>query len=114
MSVLSLFQFKQLSEFGNMARAILPVMTDPKISRDEKRKTLRQLTENLSEKTLKNGVVAGQIMEIINMKEDECRKFLNTNVQVNAILSWLPRMECHWGKLAERVKKNRAKYGLKI
>lgn len=59
MGKLSLFKFKELSEFGNMARAILPVMTDPKISRDRKRQTLRDLTENLSEKAFGNDVVAG-------------------------------------------------------
>ena len=48
------------------------------------------------------------------MKEDECKKFANTEVQVNSILSWLPRMVYHKDKLTKEVGKHRKQYGLGV
>jgi hypothetical protein len=97
-----------------MTRAILPIMTDAEVSRDTKRKTLNTLVIELSDRTFANGMVAKQIMEIINMKEEVCKEYDDTNAQVVGILSWLPRMSVHRDKLAEEVKKHRKSYGLKL
>jgi hypothetical protein len=93
---------------------ILPVMTDAKISRTAKRKTLSDAVEQMPEKVFANNLIANQVMTIINMKEDVCKEYPNAEAQVNGILSWIPKMELHRKMLEKQVIKNRKKYGLKI
>ncbi len=103
-----------LQEMGLLAKGIVNIMTDPSTSREDKRKTLNSLVNELSEKSFQNGLVADQIMIIINMKQEECEKFEDTNAQVAEILSWLPRMEFHKKRLNDKVSKSRKSYGLKL
>lgn len=103
-----------VSELGVFLKPIQPTMTDPKVSREEKRTTLNIMVETLSDKTFKNGVVATQIMQIINMKEDVSKEYPDTESQVKGILSWLPRMEYHKDKLTKEVARHRKLYGLKV
>ena len=106
--------FPALSEWGNIAKAILPIMTDATASVEEKRKALNMAINELSEKSFNNQIVVNQIMTIINMKEQTCRMYSNTEAQVKGILSWLPRMEKHKDILTKEVKKHRKQYGLNI
>lgn len=103
-----------LTEFGNMARAIQPAMVDPTISREDKRALLNEGVNGLSEKTFKNKIVAEQILVIVNMKEEICRDYPNTEAQVNGVLSWLPRMSQHREMLTDKVKKARQTFGLAV
>ena len=103
-----------LQEFGVVARVILPVMKDATISRSAKRKTLSDAVDSLSEKTFSNSIVVSQIMTIINMKEDVCKEYKDTEAQVNGILSWIPRMKQHRDVLKKEVAKHRKQYGLKL
>ena len=105
--------YPALQEFGMMARAILPIMTDANVSRDEKRQTLNNLVNELSDKTFTNSMVVKQIMQIINMKEDVCKEFTDAQSQVEGILLWLPRMSQHRDKLEKEVRNHRKQYGLK-
>ena len=105
---------EEAQEFGLMSQTILPIMKDPDASRELKRSTLDMMTKELSEKTFQKDFVADMIMEIINMKEEVCKEYEDTESQVNGILSWLPRMEYHRGKLTKAVSKNRKHYGLKV
>ena len=109
-----IFAFPSLSEFGLLSRAILPVMKDPDISRDKKRKMLASLLDKLSDRTFNNGIVLNQVITIINMKKDVCEEYVDTEAQVNGILEWLPRMKAHRDKLVKEVTRHRKKYGLKI
>jgi hypothetical protein len=109
MSLLSALQ--ELAKYSNV---IKPVMTDPEIPRTVKRKTLNDMVEMLTPNTFKQGIVADQIMLIINMKEEECKLFSNTEMQVNSILVWLPRMSLHRDKLYKKVANNRKNYGLEV
>ena len=106
--------FSSLQEFGRLAQAILPIMKDADVSRDEKRKILNDLVNELSDRTFGNPLVVKQIMIIINMKEEVCKEYANTDSQVNGILSWLPRMAKHREVLKEEVAKHRKQYGLQI
>ncbi len=106
--------YPALQEFGNMARAILPIMTDPNENRDSKRKALNNLANELSEKTFKNKIIAQQIMQIINMGEEVCEEYPDAESQVQGILSWIPRMELHRDILKKEVIKHRKSFGLKI
>ena len=101
--------FPAMSEFGYFARAIAPVMVSQSISVKDKRKTLNASINNLKEKSFSNRFVAIQIIIIINMKEEECKKFIDTEEQVDSILKWLPRMELHRDRLTNKVKSNRRK-----
>ena len=106
--------YPALQEFGMLARVILPIMTDAKVSRDEKRQTLNNLVNELSDRTFANGMVVKQIMEIINMKEEVCKEYDDTNAQVVGVLSWLHRMAQHQDKLEKKIRKHRKQYGLKL
>ncbi len=106
--------FPALQEFGMMAKLIQPVMEDSKLGRDEKRKALSGLTNMLSDKTFANSLVVDQIMKIINMKEDVCKEYEDTEAQVEGILSWLSRMRQYRDKLKKEVEKHRGQYKLKV
>ena len=105
---------KAIQEFSMMAQSIKPIMTDPEVTRAEKRKTLCSLVDKLSDSTLNNDFVAGMIMKIINMKEDVCKEYPDAESQVSGILEWLPRMKVHRGKLLDEVVKHRREYRLNI
>lgn len=106
--------FPALQEFGLLSQVIKPTMVNPEIPRAKKREALNDLVNGLSEKTFSNEIVLNQVMEIINMKEDECKKFTDANSQVDNILTWLPRMKVHRDKLVKRVSQNRKRYGLNV
>jgi hypothetical protein len=115
MGIKDLFtSFSALSEFGNLSRSILPIMTDKDVSIIEKRKTLCQLVDNLSEKAFNNKIVLGQIFKIINMKEEICKEYVDTESQVNGILEWCPRLKEHKKELSKEVEKARKSCGMKI
>ena len=106
---------KAMQEFGQYAQAIYPVMMDATISKAQKRKTLNELVENLSEGTFKLNIIAEQITVMIDtgQKSDAiCKEYEDTESQVNAILEWLPRMEKHRDLLTKTVEKHRKQYGL--
>ena len=96
-----------MQEWGITARAIQPFMTDAASSRKEKREILNEAVKVLSDSTFKNGIVVDQIISIINMKEDVCKEYPNTEAQVNGILSWLPRMSEHRERLTKAVTRAR-------
>ena len=104
----------EASEFRFALNAIQPIMTDPEVLRDEKRKTLSMMANELSEKTFKLKPVARMIMTIINMKEDVCQEYTDSEEQTEGILGWLPRFKEHRGMLLQEVKRHRKDYGLKI
>lgn len=106
--------YPALQEFGLLVRGIQPIMMDENSTVKEKRTVLNQLVEELSDKAISNAMVANQIMIIINMKEEECKKFSSTDAQVNSILTWLPRMKLHRDKLAKKVEHARKIYGLQL
>lgn len=106
--------YSALTEFGLLARSIEPIMTDADISRNEKRKALSDLCNNLSESTFNNKIVVAQIMKIINMKEDVSKESPDTVAQVNEILRWCPRMAIHRKELTKEVEKHRKLYGMKL
>ena len=113
-AIFSVKNMAEVNEFKLMTEAILPVMSDASVSRIAKRKTLCEMADNLSEDTFKHKEIAGQIMEIINMKEDVCKEYIDAEAQVNGILSWIPRMGQHRKLLKNEVIKHRKHYGLKI
>ena len=106
--------YPALQEFGIAANIIKPTMVDPTVSRNVKRRTLSAITDTLTEKTFQNSIVAGKIMEIINMKEEVCKEYPDSESQVEGILSWLPRFRKYKGMLLESVKNNRKQCGLKL
>ncbi len=105
--------FSAMQELGISLRAIQPIMTDAKELREKKRRTLNMMVNELSEDTFKRGFVINQIMPIINMKEEICKEYTDTEGQVEGILRWLPRMRKHQDKLKKEVNKHRKKFGLK-
>lgn len=108
---------KVMQEFGQYSQAILPVMTDPNISRETKRETLNDLVNRLAEYTFKLDIVAEQIIEIIDtgQKSDAiCKEYDDTDAQVMGILEWCPRMDYHKDKLYKVVRANRKRYGLEL
>lgn len=102
------------NEFRFALDAIKPIMTDPKVSRGEKRSTLNVMVNGLSGDTFKLKPVARMIMTIINMKEEVCREYPDSKAQVKGILDWLPRFGEHRDMLLEEVKRHRKGYKLKI
>ncbi len=88
-------------------------MLDSELSRGEKRKILNDMVNGLSEKCFNNDTVADQIIIIINMKEEVCREYKDTQSQVNGILEWLPRMVKYKNKLTKAVSKSRKSFGLR-
>lgn len=106
--------YASLQEFSLLAQSIKPIMTDPAVSREEKRKALSGLCNTLSEPAFNNGIVVKQIMTIINMKEDVCKEYPDTITQVNGILAWCPRMAIHRKDLTKEAEKHRKQYGLNI
>lgn len=106
--------FNESSELKFALEAIKPIMIDSEVSREDKRKTLNMMVNELSEGTFKLTPVAEQIMEIINMKEEVCKEYSDTESQVEGILSWLPRMRQHRDVLKKEVGKHRKEYKLKL
>lgn len=105
---------KAMQEFSLILQAIQPVMTDPQETRDTKRGTLSMAVDLLSESTFKLKPVAEQIMGIINMKEEVCREYLDSESQTDGILEWLPRMKEYRKMLLEEVKGSRKSFGLNV
>lgn len=105
---------KEMREFSLVLQAIQPIMTDAESTREEKREALNMAVNELSEDTFKLKPVAEQIMTIINMKEEVCREYLDSNAQTNGILEWLPRMKLHHIILLDEVKKTRQRFGLDV
>jgi len=105
---------KAVQEFSMALQVIRPTMVDPSVSGEEKRGVLNVMVNELSEKTFKLKPVAQQIMTIINMKEEVCKEYPDTEAQVDGILSWLPRFRKHKGMLLREVEKHRKEYGLEI
>ncbi len=103
-----------LQEFGLLARGIEPIMTDPTVSREEKRKVLSQLVNELSDKAFNNKIVIEQVFKIINMKEEECKKFEDTESQVDFIIGWCPRLEQKREALSKEVEKHRKQFRVKV
>ncbi len=103
-----------LQEFGLLARGIEPIMTDPEVSRDEKRKILSQLVDNLSDKAFNNKIVIEQVFKIINMKEDECQKFWDEKSQTDFIIGWCPRLAQKRDELSKEVAKHRKQFKMKV
>jgi hypothetical protein len=108
-----LTSYSALTELSKCANVILPTMKDPNVPREEKRKMLNVLVNELSEKTFMNGMIADQIITIINMKEEVCKEYSDTESQVFGIIEWTPRMAYHKDRLIKAVRKNRIDYGLK-
>lgn len=106
--------YPALQEFGVLAKSIHPIMTDPSVSRDTKRKTLNDLVNSLSDKAFSNSIVVGQIMKIINMKQEICKDYKDTETQVDGILSWCPRMKEHREVLVKEVGEHRKQYRMKL
>ncbi len=105
---------KELSEFKFAVDAIAPIMTDPQETRDKKRATLNMMVNELTERTFKLLPIAEQIMDIINMKQDVCMEYADSESQTDGILKWLPRMKEFRDILSEEVKKHRGIYQLKV
>ncbi len=105
---------KETQEFRNALQAIAPIMTDLQETREVKRRTLCMMVDELSENTFKLKPIAEQIMTIINMQEEVCREYLDSEKQTDGILGWLPRMKVHRDTLLKEVQKHRKEYGLKI
>lgn len=105
---------KEAQEFSLCLQAIHSIMTDPKASRDEKRQVLNTMANELSEKAFKLKPIAEQIMTIINMTEEVCQEYTDSEEQTEGILGWLPRMKEHRGLLLAEVKRHRKEYGLEI
>lgn len=114
-SVISMLRHpREVHEFSLACQVILPIMADPKETRDIKRATLNMMVSELSDKTFSLKSVAKQIMTIINMKQDACEEYVDSNAQTDGILEWLPRMKEHRGILLEEVKRHREEYRLNI
>ncbi len=105
---------KAVQEFRIGLVAIQPIMTDPKESREKKRETLNMMVNELSENTFKLKPIIEQIMTIINMKEEVCKEYPDSETQTDGILSWLPRMKIYRLMLIAEVKRNRKSYGLRL
>jgi hypothetical protein len=101
---------KAAQEFSLSLQAIQPVMTDLKASREDKRMTLNAMVNQLSENTFKLKPIAEQVMTIINMKEEVCREYLDSEAQVEGILAWLPRFKEHREMLLGEVKRQRKQW----
>jgi hypothetical protein len=112
MSKLNLLMACRDKEFQALVKVIKPIITDPNISRNEKRKTLNGVVNELSENAFKKNDVAEAIIFMINMKEDVCKEFQSVSEQVDGILFWMPRMKYHRDKLEKAVTENRKKYHL--
>jgi len=105
---------KEAQEFSLALQAIQPIMTDSNASREEKRNTLNMMVNELSDSTFKMKPIAEQILTIINMKEDVCKEYADSEAQTDGILEWLPRMKEYRGLLLEEVQRHRKQYGLKV
>lgn len=81
-------------------------------SREKKRKALCKIVDNVSKDLFPLCVPC--IMQTINMHKEVCEEYEDSEVQVDGILGWLPRMEEYRELLLEEVKQRRQKYGLKI
>lgn len=106
--------YPALQEFGLLARGIQSIMIDPKVTREEKRTVLCELVEQLSDKAFNNGIVLRQVMKIINMKEEVCKEFEDTDAQVDGIIKWLPRMAKKKDILKKEVKNHRKMYSMEL
>ncbi len=108
------FHPKAVREFEIGLEAIKPIMTDATASREEKRSTLCMMVDQLSADTFKLQPIVKQIMTIINMKDDVCKEYADSETQTDGILSWLPRMKMHRKLLLNEVKAHRKEYKLKV
>ena len=105
---------KELQEFRFALNLIAPVMSNPEETREEKRATLNILVQELSDSAFKLKPIIEQIMTIINMKEDVCLEYPDSEAQTDGILGWLPRMKEHRELLLSEVTKHRKAYKLKV
>lgn len=105
---------KEMQEFRVGLQAIAPIMTDPDETREAKRSALNMMVNELSDKAFSLKPIVVQIFTIINMKEDVCREYADSEAQVEGILGWLPRMREHHDMLLAEVRKHRHEYQLKL
>ena len=105
---------KAVQEFKFALDAIAPVMNDQRETRENKRKTLNMMVNALTEETFKLLPVAEQIIGIINMKQDICMEYADSQSQVEGILEWLSRMKAYRDILLGEVKNHREEYQLKV
>jgi hypothetical protein len=114
MNIISAMKASNNVEFQAAVKALSPILTDQKVSVAEKRGTINKVVAQLSEKTFNKSFILDSIIAWINVKEDVCKQYANTNLQVQGIIYWLPRMLNHRDKLEKYVNKYRKQYGLKL
>jgi len=112
--MMQLLHSKECMELTFKWNTIQPLMTDEKQSRETKRKILCGMVDSLSDKTFNLEPIAEKIITVINMKEDVCKEYPNSEAQVKGILEWLPRIIKYRGMLLDKVKNNRKQYGLEV
>ena len=110
----ALLHQSETMEFRMQLLSIEPILKDPILTRQNKRKALNRLVENLSEKTFKLDFIANMIIGMINMRKEVCQEFKNTDAQVNDILATMPRMKLHKDKIAQKVQYYRRQYNLSL
>ena len=105
---------KECMELTFKWNTIQPLMTDKNEPRETKRKILCGMVDSLSDKTFNLEPIVEKIITVINMKEDVCKEYPDSESQVNGILEWLPRFIKYKDKLFYEVNRNRKQYGLKV
>ncbi len=105
---------REAQEFSFGCQAILHIMSNPQETRNSKREALNMMVNELSEKTFKLLPVIEQVITIINMKQDVCEEYTDSESQTDGILEWLPRMKNYRGVLFKEVKKHRGNYQLVV
>jgi hypothetical protein len=105
---------KDNRDFQGLVYSWQQYLKDNTDTRVKKRETFNLLLNQLREEVFQKEEVAIAIIGMINMLEDVCKEYENTDAQVNGIISFLPRMEYWRVKLEEVVKESRQKYNLPI
>jgi len=107
--------FSALQEFTYAANILSPLLV-PSVTREERRKALNVVINELSDDTFKRGVIINRMlkMNMIDMSEGISKQYNNAEAQVEGIISWMPRMKQHRDKLKKAVVKHRKEYKLNI
>jgi molecular chaperone DnaK (HSP70) len=102
----------KVQEFGFMLKAAEPVLRNDMATREEKRRSFAILVDSLSDETFKDKYIGKQLIVMINMKEEICKEFSNSESQIKDILTRLPRMQYHIKEITKAVNKRRKEYKL--
>lgn len=99
-------------EFTEWLKEVNDISVNVTINTDQKRKIFNRKIYKLSD--IAFNAHFDKLMKIVQSRKEDCEKFKDTESQVEAIISWLPRMKPKEKRVAKIIAKRRKSFKLKV